>query len=145
MSASQMTITPHHGARTKGLVARLRAALLVGFILLPSILAFVYYGFVASDRYVSEARFVIHTASKPSGVLGGLTALLQLAGLERSQDDAFAVRDYLISRDALRELNARLPLRPRYGVTDADFVARFPSIFYGETDEALFRYFGSML
>lgn len=145
MSASHFAATRHQGTATAGLGARLRLGFWIAVVMLPSILALIYYGAVASDRYVSEARFVIHTASKPNGVLGGLTALLQLAGLERSQDDAFAVRDYLASRDALRELNARLPLRPRYGLAEADFVARFPSAFYGQTDEALFRYFGSML
>lgn len=145
MSASQIAARRHQGTESMGLGARLRRVMWIVFVMLPSILALVYYGVIASERYVSEARFVIHTASKPTGVLGGLTALLQLAGLERSQDDAFAVRDYLASRDALRELNIRLPLRPRYGVADADFVARFPSVFYGQTDEALFRYFGSML
>lgn len=130
---------------TAGFGARMRRILWFAVILSPSIFAACYYGLVASDRYVSEARFVIHTASKPSGIMGGLSALLQLAGLERSQDDAFAVRDYLTSRDALRELNARLPLRPRYGVADADFLARFPSILYGPSDEAFFRYFGTML
>ena len=145
MSASQIAAAPSGDRANTGVGARLRRAFWVTFILSPSILAAIYYGLFASDRYVSEARFVIHTASKPSGALGGLTALLQLAGLERSQDDAFAVRDYLTSRDGLRELNARWPLRPRYGVTDADFIARFPSLFYGTSDEALFRYFATML
>jgi capsular polysaccharide transport system permease protein len=145
MSATQIARTRTSDSVIAGFGARARQALWAMFILLPSILAATYYGLIASDRYVSEARFVIHTASKPNGALGGLTALLQLAGLERSQDDAFAVRDYLTSRDGLRELNARLPLRPRYGVADADFAARFPSLLYGPSDEALFRYFSTMV
>ncbi len=143
MSATDIAAAGGRAAAAFG--ARLRRILWLTVILSPSIFAAIYYGLIASDRYVSEARFVIHTASKPSGIMGGLSALLQLAGLERSQDDAFAVRDYLTSRDALRELNARLPLRPRYGVADADFLARFPSILYGPSDEAFFRYFGTML
>jgi len=145
MSASHIAAqrTGNHAITRIGV--RLRRVFWVTFMLSPSILAAIYFGLLASDRYVSEARFVIHTASKPSGMLGGLTALLQLAGLERSQDDAFAVRDYLTSRDALRELNARLPLRPRYGLADADVIARFPSLFYGTSEEAFFRYFGTML
>ena len=143
MTATQFARTSD--SAIAGSAARILRGLWVMIILSPSILAAIYYGLIASDRYMSEARFVIHTASKPSGALGGLTALLQLAGLERSQDDAFAVRDYLTSRDGLRELNARLPLRPRYGVADADFIARFPSLLYGPSDEAFFRYFGTML
>ena len=143
MTATQFARTSD--SAIAGSAARILRGLWVMTILSPSILAAIYYGLIASDRYMSEARFVIHTASKPSGALGGLTALLQLAGLERSQDDAFAVRDYLTSRDGLRELNARLPLRPRYGVADADFIARFPSLLYGPSDEAFFRYFGTML
>ena len=117
----------------------------VVLVLLPTIVTGLYYGLSASDRYVSEARFVIHTASKPAGLLGGLSALLQLAGLERSQDDAYAVRDYITSRDAMAALAQRVDLRGAYGLPGADFLARYPSALYGSTDEEFYRYFQTML
>jgi len=133
------------GARRKGgLWARAWPWLRVGIALLPTFVAAGYYGLIASDRYVSEARFVIHTASKPAGLLGGLSALLQLAGLERSQDDAYAVRDYINSRDAMTALAQRIDLRGVYNDPRADLLARFPSVLYGKSDEEFYRYFQSM-
>jgi capsular polysaccharide transport system permease protein len=131
-------IRSHLGLRYWGVL--LRAML----VLLPTICAGVYFGAIATDRYVSEARFVIRSA-KPTSSLGGLGALLQLAGLSRSQDDAYAVHDFLTSRDALHQLAERVDLRAIYNDPDADFIARYPSPFYGRSDEALYRYFQSML
>jgi capsular polysaccharide transport system permease protein len=81
-------------------LGRWRIAARIVLVLLPTLLTAVYYGAIATDRYVSEARFVIRTASKPSSLAGGLGALLQLVGMSRSEDDAYAVRDFLLSRDA---------------------------------------------
>ena len=124
---------------------RLRLAARLLLALLPTLVAAVYFGAVATDRYVSEARFVIRTASKPANVLGGLSALLQFAGLSRSQDDAYAVHDFLTSRDALAQLAERVNLREVYDQPKADFVARYPSVFYGRSNEDLYRYFQRML
>jgi capsular polysaccharide transport system permease protein len=124
---------------------RVRLGLRVVLVLLPTLLCGLYYGLIATDRYVSEARFVIRTASKPANALGGLSALLQLVGMSRSQDDAYAVHDFLTSRDALAQLGARLDLPRIYGVSDADFLARYPSFIYGPTQEDLYLYFQHML
>jgi capsular polysaccharide transport system permease protein len=98
----------------------------------------------ATDRYVSEARFIMRSAKPPTSV-SGIGALLQLAGISRSQDDANAVHDFLTSRDALHQLTQRLDLRAVYDYQDADFVARYPSLFFGQSDEAFYRYFQHML
>ena len=114
-------------------------------VLLPTIVAVAYYGLIATDRYVSEARFVIHTAAKPANALGGFSALLQLAGLSRSQDDSYVVHDYLTSRDALHALRGRVDLGRVYGDRSADFVAIYPSLIYDRSEEDLYRYFQNRL
>lgn len=126
-------------------LAKLRRLARIALVLSPTLLAGVYYGAIASDQYVSEARFVIRTASKPGGAIGGLGALLQMVGISRSQDDAWAVHDFLTSRDALRALSAKVNLRAIYGYAGADFLARYPSILYGDSDERLYSYFQRML
>jgi capsular polysaccharide transport system permease protein len=122
-----------------------RIALRLALVLLPTIAACLYYGVIATDRYVSETRFVIRTASKPVSGMGGLSALLQLVGLSPSEDEAYAVHDFLTSRDALRQLQERVDLRAIYNHPDADFIARYPSLVYGKSDEELYRYFQNML
>ena len=136
-----------HGAPTRNrrLGFRWRVFLWTVAVLMPTILAGIYYGLVATDRYVSEARFLVRTASKPANMLGGLNALLQLVGMSRSQDDAYAVRDYLTSRDVIRALNGQIDLRKLYEDPSADFLAHYPSFLFNRSDEDFFRYFEYML
>jgi capsular polysaccharide transport system permease protein len=118
-----------------------RAATRIVLVLLPTVLAVLYYGALATDRYVSEARFVIRTASKPATLGGGLGALLQLVGASRSQDDAYALRDFLISRDAMHELAERVDLTAIYRHPEADVLLRYPAPWSRETNEGFYRYF----
>lgn len=122
----------------------MRNRLGLSLVFLPTILAVVYFGFIASPRHVSEAQFVVRTASKPSGA-AGLGALLQMTGLSRSHDDVFAVQAFMTSRNAVAELEKLIPVREIYGRAEADSVARFPSIIYGPSLEELHRYLGWMV
>jgi capsular polysaccharide transport system permease protein len=127
--------------RRSFIAGRWLLALRIALVLLPTMMAIVYYAALASDRYVSEARFVIRTASKPTNLAGGLGALMQLIGMSRSQDDAYAVRDFLTSRDAMHELESRMDLPAIYRNRDADPFTRYPSVLFRKTDEGFFRYF----
>ena len=121
-----------------------RRALRLALLFSPALLAALYFGVVASDRYVSEAQFVVRTASKPAGG-AGLGSFLQMVGLGRAQDEVFSVQSFLMSRDAVRLLSERLPLREYYAVPEADFIARYPSLFYGSSLEQLHTYLGWMI
>jgi capsular polysaccharide transport system permease protein len=114
-----------------------------GLLLLPSILAALYYGAIATDQYESEARFVVRSANRPE-MSGTLSFLVQL-GLARSQDDAFIVQDFIGSRGAVERLKAHLPLDRIYGPAGADFLARWPSVLYGPQDEQLYKYLKTMI
>jgi capsular polysaccharide transport system permease protein len=119
--------------------------LVVPLLLLPTILAMVYYGLLADDRYVSEARFLVRSAARPTASLGGIASLLELAGISRSQDDAFAIRDFMLSRDALHQLGERLDLRHIYAHRDADLLTSYPSPLYRSTQEGLYSYYKQRL
>jgi capsular polysaccharide transport system permease protein len=108
----------------------------------PTIVIGLYMAFVAADRYVSESAFVVRSASKPTGS-SGFGALLQLTGISRN-DDAYSVNEFLVSRDAVTQLQTRLPLAEMYGVKGADFVSRYPSLIFGATTEQLYKYFSHM-
>jgi capsular polysaccharide transport system permease protein len=112
-------------------------------VLLPTLLAGLYYVAVASDRYVSEAKIVVRSASDQAAV-GGLSSFLKTAGIG-GPDDLSVVQAYIRSRDAVRALQEKLPVREIFGPPDADFVARWPSIFYGGTEEDLYRYYLTMV
>jgi capsular polysaccharide transport system permease protein len=110
----------------------------------PTIFAVFYFGLVASDRYVSEAQFVVRTASKPAGG-AGLGALLQMTGLGRTQEDVFSVQSYMGSRNAVEQLASRVALRAMFNRPGADWIARYPSLIYGTSAEELHKYLGWMI
>jgi capsular polysaccharide transport system permease protein len=99
-------------------------AIFVATVLVPTLLAAVYYGAVASDVYVSESRFVVRSPQRQSQT--GLGAILSGTGLTRSQDDAYSVHDYIRSRDALRELDTKLGLAGIFSDSRIDRLNRFP-------------------
>jgi len=117
----------------------------MGLLLLPTILSTVYYGGIATDRYASDARFLLRTGGKAVGMGGGLGAFLQMIGIARSQDDAHAVREFLTSRDAVRQLQDRLPVARMFGGADVDFLSRYPSILFNSSQEGLHRYLQNRL
>ncbi|MCQ0990283.1 hypothetical protein [Jiella marina] len=82
--------------------------LFIAVVLVPTVCAFVYYGAIASDRYVSESRFLVRSASTQD--VSGLSSFLQTFGISRADDDSYAVQSYIESRDALRDLMKTLPM-----------------------------------
>jgi capsular polysaccharide transport system permease protein len=110
----------------------------------PSLLALLYFGAIASDRYVSEAQFIIRTAARPMGG-SGFGSFLQMAGIGRSQDDIFSVQSFLASRDAATMLEEKLPVRDYYSRSGIDPIAGYPSLIFGRTFEELHKYLGWMV
>lgn len=111
----------------------------------PTILAILYFGLLTSPRYESEAHFTVRTASKPM-VSTGFASILQMVGLNRSNDDVFSVQTYIESRDMVRQLEEKVPLREIYGKAGwLDLVARYPSPIYGSSMEDLHKYLGWMI
>jgi len=112
-------------------------------LFLPTLLSGMYFFFMASDQYESEAKFVVRSAQRQDS-LGGLSFLVQL-GLQRSQDDSFIVQDFMTSRDAVRELQQRLPLRDMFKTDALDIIAGYPSVLYGSREERFYKYFQTMV
>ncbi len=111
-------------------------------LFLPTLLSAIYFFFMASDQYESEARFVVRSAQRPDS-MGGLSFLVQL-GLQRSQDDSFIVQYFMTSRDAVRELQQRLPLRTMFKTDALDIIAGYPSPLYSSREERFYKYFQTM-
>jgi capsular polysaccharide transport system permease protein len=110
-------------------------------VVVPTIGATIYYGLIASDVYVSESRFLVRSPQHqtPSGLVG---QLLQSSGLSRSQDDTYSVRDYILSRDALKELDEKLDVRKSYSSPDVDRLDRFPGLGWNRSFEKFYLYYG---
>ena len=108
-------------------------------VIIPTIISIVYFGFLASDVYISESRFVVRSPQRQAPT--GLGALLQGAGFSRSQDDTFSVHDFMLSRDALKNLNNKLELDKSFSSRDVDFFNRFAALDMDDSFEALHRYY----
>lgn len=125
----------------KSLVSRLMRInrLFLLTVALPTALAVVYFGLMASDVYISESRIVVRSPDRQAAT--GLGALLKGAGFSRAQDDSFTVHDYVLSRDALKEINDSLGVAKAFGSSDVDIFSRFGGLDFDTSFEALHRYY----
>ena len=119
--------------------------LFVVMVLAPTLGAILYYGFIASDVYVSESRFLVRSPQHqaPSGLVGELLQSSVLGGLGgHTEDDTSAVRDYILSRDALKELDEKLDLRKLFSNPNIDLFDRFPVFSWNRSFEKFYLYYG---
>jgi capsular polysaccharide transport system permease protein len=104
---------------------------------LPTLVAGVYFFAIASDLYLSEAKFIVRSPKQVQ--TSSIGALIQSTGLARAVDDTAVVEDFIMSRDAVRKLEQQNELRAVFGRSEGDFVTRFPGILMRSDFEALFR------
>lgn len=90
---------------------------------LASVLAALYWGLWASDRYVSEAHIIIQRTDMASGASADFGALLSGVG-GGSRGDQMLLRDHLLSLDMLNKLDAALGLRAHYADPARDPLSR---------------------
>jgi len=114
-------------------------------VVLPTLLAALYYGFIASDIYVSESRFVIKSPDQKRGQISTLANLVQTTGLSGGQEQTNEVLTYVRSRDALKALEKNIDLRDKFATPQADWLSRFPRPFSDGSFEDLFKYYGKMV
>lgn len=95
---------------------------------LPTLAGALYFGLIASDRYVTETQFVIRptigTADKATPDAVGTNAGIPK---EMLAQDTLITLEYLKSRPMVEALQAQVPLRDWYGREDIDFLSRFDS------------------
>lgn len=118
-----------------------RNVMLVIFVIVPNCATMVYYGLIASKVYVSESRFLVRSPQHTVPTGGIVGELLQGTGISHSQDDTYAVRDFILSRDALKELQTTLDVRRLYARSEADIIDRFPGLDWDHSFEELYKYY----
>ncbi len=132
---------PFGEALTHRLLAPLRGKnrLFLVIVVLPTLLAIVYFGFIAADVYVSESRFVVRSPERQTASPLGM--LLKGTSFARSQDDTYSVQDFILSRDALRILEDKLAISKAYSNPQVDVFSRFAALTGNDSFEALYRYY----
>lgn len=98
----------------------------ISVITLTSILAIIYWGIIASDRYVSEAHVIMvntqmSASSNSNNMIGGITTNVGSAEFIATQ---MWLRDYLLSIDMMEFLDAKLKLRAHFSDWHHDPISR---------------------
>ncbi|HWJ38619.1 MAG TPA: hypothetical protein VNR86_07665 [Sphingomicrobium sp.] len=120
-------------------VLRLKNWLFLGAVVVPTLIAILYYGFLASDVYISESRFVVRSPDKPA--VSGLGVILKSAGFANAGDEIYAAQSFASSRDALRALNRNGAFEKAYTRPHISVVDRFNPFGTGGSFEDLYKYF----
>ncbi len=135
--ASPVATSPDISMKLMPWARRHRGSLL--FIGLPTALAMLYYFLIAADLYASEAKFIVRSPSHMQTT--GLAGLLQSTGISRSQDDVFAVHDFIMSRDAVTATEKKIDLHSMFNRPEGDIFASYPNLLFPATFEDFFRYY----
>ncbi len=106
-------------------------------VILPTLVAIFYYGFIAADVYISESRFVVRSPERQTA--SPLGVLLKGTGFSRSLDDSYTIQDYILSRDALLVLDQKYDLRTSFN--GGDFLSSFPGLDWDNSFENMHRYY----
>jgi len=114
--------------------------LFFGLVGVPTLLALIYYGLFASDVYVSESRFVVRAPERASSA-GNLGVLLRSAGWGSAGSEVYAARDYILSRDALGQLNKDNAVANAYGSPTVSIFDRFNPLSLNGSKESLYQYY----
>lgn len=108
-------------------------------VIVPTALASLYFGLMASDVYVSQAQFVVRSPDKPATT--GIGVLLKSVGFSNAGDEIFATQDYVLSRDALRTLNAKGAVERAYTRPGVSIFDRFNPLGWNGSFEDLYDYY----
>ncbi len=85
--------------------------------------AIIYFGFIASDRYVSRAELVVKQADQIK-MLPDALSMLGLGG--SNHEDILLIQDYLKSEDLLDKLDKEMGIKAHYQSHKVDYFSRLP-------------------
>jgi capsular polysaccharide transport system permease protein len=94
----------------------LSALLTIG---IPALLAIAYYGFIASNQYVTTLQFAVRGPSQAAA--GRVIGAASLQGAGAMSPDSFVVTDYINSAQALADVEKVLDVRRMFSRADIDF------------------------
>lgn len=105
-------------------------------VMMPTVVAILYYGLIASDVYVSQSKFVVKSPyhSQSTSLLSQM-----MSGAGTGSTDSYAVVQYLQSRDALKVLNQDNYIKKNYSLS-GDWISRYHTGF-DDNLESLWRYY----
>ena len=105
-------------------------------LVVPTVLAFVYFLVFASPMYVSHASFAVRSAdASSSSGLDIASMFLRTSG--STGNDAYIINDYIQSLDLAQDIDRELELVKHYSSRDHDLISR---LWRNPTQDELVRY-----
>ncbi|HVF38099.1 MAG TPA: hypothetical protein VNA29_09200 [Sphingomicrobium sp.] len=108
-------------------------------VVIPTLVATIYFGLLASDVYISQSQFVVRSPDKPA--TSGLGVLLKSVGFSNAGDEIFITHNFVKSRDALRSLNRNGEVEKSYTRPTISIFNRFNPLGLGGSFEDLYDYY----
>lgn len=94
-------------------------------VLVPGILAALYYFIIAADQYAAQSRFAIRGPESSSGGPDLLGIVTGMGSSTSTSSDAYIIIEYIYSRELVEDLDKRINLRKIYSRDEADYFASF--------------------
>lgn len=127
-----------HARRGARLFSLARTATFVIFVVLPSLVVAAYFGLIATDQYVAEARFTVGSGEVPQlDKIGSITGLAAASVVQDTQ----IVTNYIGSRAAIEAVRRTVDLTRAYADPSIDRWSRFDA---SESIEKFVRYWNDM-
>jgi len=129
--------------RKKALNFARRHALFTACVAIPTLLATLYFGIFASDIYLSQSSYVVRSPNKKtsSSGIGAMLGSAGLSGFSSAHDDVHTISEYVLSRDALAQLEQQLKLADSWSNSKIDLLRRFNPLGTDDSHEALYDYY----
>ena len=122
------------------MIQRIRSvgAIAIVTVVIPTLIACLYFGLLAQDVYISESRIVVR--SPDDGPASGLDLALDQTGFGIPNEGNGTVISYLMSRQAIAEGNRDGLIKGAYADPAIFWFDRFGTI-GGTSDEEFYEYF----
>ena len=92
-------------------------------VIIPIIVAAIYYAFFASPQYVVETKYIIQGHKQQADVLGAFAGLAG-ASASPSAKDSYIAQEYIWSAELLNKLDRNINVKNHYADTEYDWWAR---------------------
>lgn len=106
-------------------------------VALPTLVGALYWGVIATPRYMSESHFIVRKVNEARP--NNLGLVLQGVGMSAGGSDSFAVQEYMVSRDAAETLDRKFDLDKVLSAHGADVFSRYPRPFQPASSEGRFE------
>ena len=128
----------------RGFFSRIKGMnrLFIFTIVLPTLLAVLYFGLIASDVYISESHFIVVTPDRQAASSPLSAILSKSPSMARASDNSYTVQNFILSRDAIKLLDEKFNIVKLFSSSKIDRFNRFPGLdWWNDSFEDFCRYY----